>query len=205
MVSTYFWLLIGKGAMRYRYRSFITGLQFVILFVFWLILSGRYNFEYITVGVAVAAFITYLNSGLIHSVFRQGKREPIKIRHFFESAWHFLAYLPWLFFRIVMANIQVAYLVLHPRMPIKPALLQFRTQLKSNLAQVIVANSITLTPGTVTVRLEDGGYVIHTLIPSSATGIIKAQIQNKVGAFLKERKEKPPAIVWAYSIGELEE
>ena len=64
----------------------------------------------------------------------------------------FLLYLPWLAYQILASNIYVAYLVLHPRMPIDPSLVEFETSLQSERALVLLAQSITLTPGTVTVR-----------------------------------------------------
>jgi len=118
--------------------------------------------------------------------------------------WRFIAYLPWLLIKIMVANLQVAYIVLHPRMPIAPALLQFQTRLQKNLARVIVANSITLTPGTITVGLNNGRYIVHVLVPSLASGILESKIQNKVGEIFMEEKEEPPSPVWAHSLEELE-
>ena len=66
------------------------------------------------------------------------------------SFWRFLAYMPWLLYQIIKANIQVASIVLNHKMPIDPVFLQFNSQLKRKVAQVILATSITLTPGTVT-------------------------------------------------------
>ena len=195
-----------KAVKRYRYKK-LAGLilQFVTLYIFWLVLSGRYEIEYLAFGVLAAAFIAFLNHELLSLLWHTDGKGETQARVVFRQLWRFLAYLPWLLVRIIIANVHVAYLVLHPKMPIKPALLQFQTRLQGNLSQVIVANSITLTPGTVTVKLEDGEYVIHVLVPSSASGILKAEIQNKVGAIFMEKKEKPPVVLWANSIGNLKQ
>ena len=146
-----------------------------------------------------------MTNDLVCSLFTREGKDKASIRLAFVQLWRFLAYIPWLLSRIIKANIQVAYLVLHPRMPIDPVLLQYRTRLRRSITQVIMANSITLTPGTVTVCLQDGRYLIHVLVPSSAQEILKAQMQNKVGAIFMEKDEKPPKALWAYSLTELEQ
>lgn len=192
-------------AKKQNWRRRLAGLalQFIILFVFWLVLSGRYEVKYISLGVLAAGLVTFLTNDLSHFLSHRGKKGEADTKFAFMQLLRFLLYLPWLFSRIVMANLQVAYLVLHPRMPIDPVLLQFRTRLRGKVAQVILANSITLTPGTVTVSLEDGSYVIHVLAPMSAQELVEAKMQNKVGAIFKEEKEPPPTVRWAYSIKEL--
>lgn len=99
-----------------------------------------------------------------------------------------------------MANVQVAYLVLHPKMPIEPVLLLFQTQMRKGIAQVTLANSITLTPGTITVNLENGKYIVHTLKPPLAQELTEAVMQNKVAKIYMEEKEQPPATRWVYSL-----
>ena len=180
-------------------------LQFTTLFVFWLVLSGHYEVKYISLGVLAAGLVTFLTNDLSHFLSHRGKKEEKDTEFAFLQLLRFLVYLPWLLSRIIIANLQVAYLVLHPRMPIDPVLLQFRTRLRRKVAQVILANSITLTPGTVTVSLEDGRYVIHVLAPPSAHELVEAKMQNKVAAIFKEKKEPPPATLWAYSIEELKQ
>jgi len=197
---------VPKATKRYWHKRLaIIALQFTLLFVFWLVLSGRYEAKYISIGALSAGLVTFLTNDLFYSLFDRGKKEQINARHTFLQLGRFLTYLPWLLSRIIIANIQVAYLVLHPRMPIKPVLLQFRTRLQRSFAQVILGNSITLTPGTVTVNLENGKYTIHVLVPPLARELLEARMQNKIGAIFMEEKEPPPAARWAYSLEELEE
>ena len=197
---------VPKATKRFWHKRLaIIAFQFTILFVFWLVLSGHYEAKYISIGALSAGLVTFLTNDLFYSLFDRGEKEQINARHTFLQLWRFLAYLPWLLSRIITANIQVAYLVLHPRMPIKPVLLQFRTRLRRSFAQVMLANSITLTPGTVTVNLEKGRYIIHVLVPPSAQKLLEARMQNKVGAIFMEKEEQPPTARWAYSLEELEE
>ena len=73
----------------------------------------------------------------------------------------FIFYLGVLLIEIVKANIDVAYRVLHPKMPIKPGIVTIRTNLKQDIAKLILANSITLTPGTFTLDIIGDKLLIH--------------------------------------------
>jgi multicomponent Na+:H+ antiporter subunit E len=83
----------------------------------------------------------------------------------------FLAYLPWLFLQIIVANLQVAWVVLHPKLPISPKLVNFKTGLKRPIAKLALANSITLTPGTVTVDVNGEDFEVHALMKSSLSAL----------------------------------
>lgn len=187
-----------------REKLTVVASEFITLFVFWLVLSGHYQAKFIVLGALSAGLVTFLTHDLVSSVFEHAQREKTDFQLTFLRIGHFLAYLPWLLSRIVLANVQIAYIVVNPRMPIDPAFLQFRTRLQKTLAQVIVANSITLTPGTITVNLKDGRYIVHALVPSATKEILEAKLQNKVGAFFLEAKEPPPTPLWAHSLEELE-
>ncbi len=119
--------------------------------------------------------------------------------------WRFLLYIPWLVLQIIMANVQVAYLVLHPKMPIEPVLLLFRTRMRKGIAQVTLGNSITLTPGTITISLEDGRYIIHNLKPPLASSLVEGKMQNKIAKVYLEEEEPKPEVRWIYSLEELEQ
>ncbi len=112
------------GHWRGRWTSVV--LQFVILFAFWLILSGHYQAKYIVIGVISAGLVTLLTNDILYSMLRYGERGEPRIRSVFLQLLRFIAYLPWLLSRIIMANVQVAYLILHPKMPIDPVLFLFR-------------------------------------------------------------------------------
>lgn len=194
---------VAKSGRAHWHRRLATALQFTVLFVFWLILSGHYEVRFIVLGALSAGLVTFLTHDLVSFVFERDEKEKTDPRLTFLRIGHFLGYLPWLLSRIVLANVRVACIVLNPRMPVEPALLQFSTQLQKTLAQVILANSITLTPGTITVNLKDGRYIVHALVPSAAGEILEAKMQNKVGAIFLEEKEPPPTPLWAHSLEEL--
>jgi len=186
-----------------RWLSLI--LQFGVLFIFWLLLSGRYQAKYIIIGAFSAALVTFLTNSLFYSVLQRGEQPGVKTRQVWLQIWRFVLYLPWLLLQIIMANVQVAYLVLHPKMPIEPALLLFRTRMRKGIAQVTLANSITLTPGTITVSLEEGNYIIHTLKPPLASSLVEGNMQNKIARVYLEEKEPKPEVRWVYSLEELKQ
>ncbi|MDA3863484.1 MAG: Na+/H+ antiporter subunit E [Deltaproteobacteria bacterium] len=72
-----------------------------------------------------------------------------------------LLYLPVFIWELIKANFKIAYVVLHPRLPVNPAILKVKTSLKSKFSRTMLANSITLTPGTLTVEIDDDHLFIH--------------------------------------------
>ena len=80
----------------------------------------------------------------------------------------FIRFLPWLLWQIVLANIDLAIRTLHPKMPINPILINIKNNLKSDLGMVILANSITLTPGTVTIDINENEFLVHVISEKAA-------------------------------------
>jgi multicomponent Na+:H+ antiporter subunit E len=198
-------LYVPETTFRGQNRWFSLILQFGILFVFWLLLSGRYQAKYIIIGAISAALVTFFTNDLFYSALQRGEQLGIKTRQVWLQIWRFTLYIPWLLLQIILANVQVAYLVLHPKMPVEPVLLLFRTRMRKGIAQVTLANSITLTPGTITISLEDGNYIIHTLKPPLASGLVEGNMQNKIARIYLEEKEPKPKVRWVYSLKELEQ
>ena len=180
-------------------------LQFMVLFVFWLLLSGRYQAKYIILGVISAALVTFLSNDLFYAVLQRDEQIGIKTGQVLRQIWHFLLYIPWLLVQIVLANVQVAYIVLQPRMPIEPGLLLFRTRMRKGMARVTLANSITLTPGTITASLEDDSYIIHNLKPPLASSLVDGTMQNKVAHIYLEEEYPKPEVRWVYSLEDIKQ
>ena len=93
-----------------------------------------------------------------------------------------LLYLPWLIGQILRANVDVARRILSPRLPIQPSLMLVDTRQRTDLGLVIYANSITLTPGTVSVDLEDRTIIVHALSASAAEGLAEGAMDRRVAA-----------------------
>ncbi len=198
-------LYVPRTTFRGQNRWFSLILQFGILFAFWLLLSGRYQAKYIIIGAISAALVTFFTNDLFYSALQRGEQLGIKTRQVWLQIWRFILYIPWLLLQIILANVQVAYLVLHPKMPVEPVLLLFRTRMRKGIAQVTLANSITLTPGTITISLENGNYIIHTLKPPLASSLVEGTMQNKIARVYLEEKEPKPEVRWVYSLKELEQ
>lgn len=137
-------------------------ITFVIMFGTWVLLSGKFDSFHLSLGVISCAIVAFLSSDLL---FPSHKTKGLLIRLFL---W--LLYVPWLMVEIVKANLHVTYLVFHPRMMdlIDPRIIKFRSKLKSDMALVTFANSITLTPGTITVDVSlDGEFKVHAIDKAS--------------------------------------
>ncbi|NQU71730.1 MAG: Na+/H+ antiporter subunit E [Rhodospirillales bacterium] len=94
--------------------------------------------------------------------------------------WRSILYMPWLAWEIVKANIDVARVVLHPRLPISPTLIHVKPTQKSDLALVFFANSITLTPGTISVDVGHGDILVHAITRDAAAGLENGEMDRRV-------------------------
>lgn len=150
------------------------------LFLFWVVLSGRLDPFHLGAGViaslATAAFTIELLS--LDPPMGPKGRHPFATLPFLRLA----LYLPWLVVQIGIGSVQVAKVVLSPSMNIDPRVFRFETSLPHNLARATLANSITLTPGTVTLDLRGDEYLVHALTAGSAEGLATDEPGN-----MKER------------------
>jgi len=127
--------------------------------------------KYLIIGAASSIGAVILTWSLLILPWEKepGAREQ---RGAWDLPWlRLLAYFPWLLGQIVIANFQIAWVVLHPRLPIDPQLVSFRKHFPTPIAYFLLGNSITLTPGTVTVDLEGDEFLVHALIRSSAEAL----------------------------------
>jgi multicomponent Na+:H+ antiporter subunit E len=131
-------------------------LTFIVLFGFWLLLSGLLDMMHLGFGLISSFLVALVSHDLL---IKDSKgifpRLGILIR--------LIPFLGWLVYQIILANIQVARIVINPKMPIRPGIIKFRSNLKSDVAQATLANSITLTPGTMTLDIVGGDFYIHCL------------------------------------------
>ncbi|MCI8961066.1 MAG: Na+/H+ antiporter subunit E [Lachnospiraceae bacterium] len=154
--------------------------MFLLLFCVWVILNGRITLEICILGILVsAAVFAFLCRFLDYSV----KKELLLFRLFPL----FVRYLWVLVEEIVKANVCVLKIILSPELQPEPAVVYFDTRLKSGIARVMLADSITLTPGTITVSLEGNHYCVHCLDRELAQGLedsvfveLLEEMENKV-------------------------
>lgn len=152
---------------------------FFILFVFWIFLSGHLDLWHLSLGIMACALIAYISSDLLF--------KDIKSKNKHIEIIRFIKYLPWLFYQIVLANLHVAYLALHPKMLnlIDPRIIKFKTALKKELSLVTFANSITLTPGTITILIKDGYFYVHSIDRHVAESL-PGEMEKKIGHIYME-------------------
>jgi len=140
-------------------KSRSTAIMFATLLLFWLMLQGSLGLDVIFVGIVVSGAITLLYPrGL--SFFTEFRATP----EAFKAGFYYYGYF---FKELILSNIKLASVVLSPSLPINPGIVKVRTTLKSKMGRLMLANSITLTPGTLTVELEGEWIYVHWVIMES--------------------------------------
>ncbi|NDR57714.1 Na+/H+ antiporter subunit E [Aliiruegeria sabulilitoris] len=155
--------------------TFASAKLFAITFLFWMLLNGAFALDVILVGALVAGAITFFLGGSLH--FLSGYRLTG------ESARATVGYVGYFLGELVKANISVARVVLDPALPVVPAIVKVRTRLRNPVARLLLANSITLTPGTLTVEMTDEWLYVHWVVarttdPEAATDAIVAGFEK---------------------------
>ena len=138
--------------------------MFIALFLFWLVFNGRFTVEIAVFGLVLSAAILWFMCKFMDYSLEKDFRIVRK------SLW-MIKYVLILITEIAKANVGVLKILLSVRYEKEPVLVSFHTDLKSRVARVILANSITLTPGTITVNLIDDYYEVHCLDKSLAAGL----------------------------------
>lgn len=141
---------------------------FVILFLFWVLLSGTLAVDVLAVGLLASAAITYL--------YHDGLSFLCGYRLTPQSFQATIRYILFFLKELVKSNIKLAGLVLSPDLPINPGIVKVRTKLQSPMGRLLLANSITLTPGTLTVELDGQWLYVHW-VTMEATDIDAATAQ----------------------------
>jgi multicomponent Na+:H+ antiporter subunit E len=156
----------SRGLPAKRFAAAPFALTFVIMALFWILFSGKFDPFHISLGLASCLIVAALNHRFL---FVSGMELKLLIH------WvRFTGYIPWLFYQIFLANLRVLYLVLHPRMLdlIDPKIIQFDSILKRDIPRTTFANSITLTPGTITVHVSVmGKFSVHCIDDKSGESL----------------------------------
>lgn len=138
--------------------------MYILILLLWIIFNGQLTLEIFLFGLAFATvFYAFLCKFLGFSI----KKDILIIKR----TGYIIQYLAVLFCEIVKANIAVVKLLFSSRYDVEPAIVSFNTDLKTETARVILANSITLTPGTITVSIHDDELKVHCLDKSLAEGL----------------------------------
>lgn len=141
-----------------------------VLYAFWLLLSGMFT-----------PFLLAAGAGSALGVFLLARRMDVIDHEGFpiHLGWPVLSYWPWLLKEIARSAWDVTMRILDPRLPIAPTLVEFAPTQKSDLGLVIHANSITLTPGTISVEVAPGRFLVHALTREGAAGLAGSEMDRR--------------------------
>lgn len=146
----------------------------VVTYIFWLVLSGHYTPTLMIIGAISSVAVVALASRMA-VIDREGHPVYLLVR----ATW----YWPWLIWQIVKSGFSVSRIIMSPSLPISPTLINVTATQKSVVGVVTYANSITLTPGTVSVELEDNEITVHALTNEGAADVAGGDMDRKVTRF----------------------
>jgi multicomponent Na+:H+ antiporter subunit E len=146
---------------------------FFALYLFWLVLSGYFTAFLMSAGAACAMAVVWF-ARRMDVIDAEG--HPIQL------GWRIVAYWVWLSKEIVKSAWDVSRIIVNPRLPISPTLITFRPSQKTTVGLVIHANSITLTPGTITMEAGPGEFLVHALTRAGAEGVTTGDMDRRVSA-----------------------
>ncbi|MSO90408.1 MAG: cation transporter [Acetobacteraceae bacterium] len=145
------------------------------LAAFWLLLSGHFTPFLLALGLASVLAVTWFVDRRMRVVDLEGHPSHLSL--------NVLTYWPWLLWEIVKAAWDVTKIILHPRLPISPEIIRVPASQKTDVGQVIYANSITLTPGTISLETDDGSILVHALTRAGADGLATGDMDRRCTAF----------------------
>lgn len=152
---------------------------FIIILIFWLLITFSFSVSNIIVG-AVAALLTTLLFG------KYSLESNVKIIQPQRYFW-FVVYLFIFLWEVIKANFDVAYRVIHPAMPIKPGIVRVPLEIKSDIARTMLANSITMTPGTITVDIIGDEIFVHWIyVQSDDPEVYARKVSSRFEKYIKK-------------------
>lgn len=153
----------------------------LLMFGFWLLLSGKFDIFHLILGVISSLLVSWMSADILF-LDRAKKGRLIE-------GYRFMLYIPWILKEILLSTLHVAWLALHPAMKekIAPRLVTFKTKLKTDAARVTLANSITLTPGTITIRIKDDVFIVHALSDKVACGL-PGEMEDRISRIFAEER-----------------
>jgi len=150
------------------------------LYAFWIVLSGRFDYFHLSLGIIACAIVAHASHDLLFN--------ETRAKNVLSQSIRFVKYLPWHIYQIILAGIYVSYLALHPKMSmlIDPHIVRFKTKLTKDLSLMTFGNSITLTPGTITVLIEKGDFYVHAIDKKVAEDLLTGEMEDKVAHVFME-------------------
>ncbi len=147
--------------------------SWAIIYIFWVLITWRLDYQFLLVGLVSTYALTRFNQSMII-----GPAERFHVNR--ETAFMVVRYLWLMLVAIIKANIDVAKIVLQRKMPISPGIVKFKSGVKKDFDRVVLANSITLTPGTLTIDMIDDVYVVHCLTRANAEEVCNWDMEKEL-------------------------
>lgn len=148
-----------------------------LLFGIWLLLSGIYTPFIVSLGILSCAAVIWVT---IRMDIVDHEGYPLHL------TWRAFIYWGWLIVEIIKANIDVIKLVLSPKLKISPTMIRVRASQQTDLGQVVYANSITLTPGTISVDVANNEILVHALSETGARDLLRGEMEHRVSKMAGE-------------------
>lgn len=179
-----------KGNKDNRFAKWI--ITFVILFITWIVLSEIFEIKFIIYAILSCAVISTVCLRTLHV---KGRKTGKMYFLFHCNIIRFVRYFFWLLYQIVLAAWDVSKVTLFRREDIQPRTVWFKVDYDNPLALAMLANSITLTPGTITVDVIDGIFAVHALTQGAADGLLDGSMQAKVAWLYNESTDFEPIYI----------
>lgn len=175
---------VAKDAKIVGSKCLHLAFMFVAMFCFWMVLAGRTEVKFIVYGIITAAVTSWITYPLLLVPNREGTK---KYFLFGVNPFRFIKYFCWLMYQLWLANVDVMKATCSQELNINPRVVRFNFLTENPVAMVLLANSITLTPGTVTMNVTDDGlYEIHALTTGAAAGIIAGDFPKAIAELYNE-------------------
>ncbi len=145
-----------------------------VLFIFWIVLSGYFEPFLLSAGAGCAIAVVWL-AHRMDVIDHEGHPVHLGLR--------VLTYWPWLFKEIVKSAWDVSKIIVHPHLRVTPELLRVRTSQRTSVGLVTYANSITLTPGTISIEVAGGTILVHALTSEGAASLMEGEMDRRVTRF----------------------
>ena len=143
-------------------------------FLIWLLLSASFDLFHVGLGLVAAFGVAWFNTDRSASRFT-----ILQLR----IVWYFL----WLVGRILQSGFHLSVLILHPALPIDPKLIRYRTKLREEAGIVLLGNSITLTPGTITAEINSQELLVHAMDDKSADDVTSQRLEQQIAGLFAEK------------------
>ena len=153
---------------------YILILKTLVFFLIWLLLSASFDLFHMGLGLLAALGVAWINTDRSTSRFAIPRLRII---------WYFL----WLVGRILRSGFHLSVLILHPALPIDPKLIRYHTKLREDAGIVLLGNSITLTPGTITAEVNSKDLLVHAMDDKSAHDITSGRLEQQIAGLFAEK------------------